>query len=39
MRHTYCPGNHVKPVGDRLLIQPLEEKEGKKGGIIIPDTA
>jgi len=29
----------VKPLGDRVLIQPLEEKEGKKGGIIIPDTA
>ena len=30
---------NVKPLGDRVLIQPLEEKEGKKGGIIIPDTA
>ena len=30
---------NVKPLGDRGLIQPLEEKEGKKGGIIIPDTA
>jgi chaperonin GroES len=29
----------VKPLGDRVLIQPLEEKELKKGGIIIPDTA
>src|SRR5258708_33480772 len=29
----------VKPLGDRVLIQPLEEKEVKKGGIIIPDTA
>jgi chaperonin GroES len=29
----------VKPLGDRVLVQPLEEKEGKKGGIIIPDTA
>ena len=30
---------NVKPLGDRVLIQPLEEKEVKKGGIIIPDTA
>jgi chaperonin GroES len=29
----------VKPLSDRVLIQPLEEKEAKKGGIIIPDTA
>jgi chaperonin GroES len=30
---------NVKPLGDRVLIHPLEEKELKKGGIIIPDTA
>jgi chaperonin GroES len=29
----------VKPLSDRVLIQPLEEKEAEKGGIIIPDTA
>ena len=29
----------VKPLGDRVLIWPLEEKDVKKGGIIIPDTA
>ncbi len=29
----------VKPLGDRVLVQPLEEKEVVKGGIIIPDTA
>src|SRR5690349_20392907 len=29
----------VKPLGDRVLVKPLEEKEAKKGGIIIPDTA
>ncbi|MDR0533274.1 MAG: co-chaperone GroES [Verrucomicrobiales bacterium] len=28
-----------KPVGDRVLVQPIEEQEVKKGGIIIPDTA
>jgi co-chaperonin GroES (HSP10) len=24
---------NVKPLGDRVLVQPLEEKEIKKGGI------
>ena len=32
---------NVKPVGDRILVEAVEEKEnkGKKGRIIIPDTA
>jgi chaperonin GroES len=30
---------NVKPLGDRVLVQPIEEQEMKKGGIIIPDTA
>ena len=30
---------NVKPLGDRVLVQPIEEKEVKRGGIIIPDTA
>ncbi len=30
---------NVKPLGDRVLVQPIEEKEVIKGGIIIPDTA
>ena len=30
---------NIKPLGDRVLVHPLEEKEVKKGGIIIPDTA
>jgi chaperonin GroES len=30
---------NVRPLGDRVLVQPLEEQEVKKGGIIIPDTA
>jgi len=29
----------VKPLGDRVLVEPVEEKEVKKGGIIIPDSA
>jgi len=30
---------NVKPLSDRVLVQPLEEKEVVKGGIIIPDSA
>ena len=30
---------NIKPLGDRLLVEPVEEKEVNKGGIIIPDTA
>ena len=30
---------NIKPLGDRVLVHPLEEKEVKKGGIFIPDTA
>src|SRR5881398_489134 len=30
---------NVKPIGDRILVEAVEEKEVKKGGIIIPDTA
>ena len=29
----------VKPLGDRVLVQAIEQDEVKKGGIIIPDTA
>src|SRR5207302_9105970 len=31
----------LRPVGDRFLVEAIEEKKdnGKKGGIIIPDTA
>ena len=29
----------VKPLGDRVLVKPLDEEEQVKGGIIIPDTA
>ena len=30
---------NVKPLGDRILVEAVEEKELKKGGIIIPDSA
>jgi chaperonin GroES len=29
----------IKPLGDRVLVTPLEEKEVVKGGIVIPDSA
>ncbi len=29
----------VKPLNDRVLLKRIEEKQTKKGGIIIPDTA
>ena len=29
----------VKPLGDRVLVEPVEEKQQVKGGIIIPDSA
>ncbi len=29
----------VTPLADRILVRRIEEKEVKKGGIIIPDTA
>jgi chaperonin GroES len=29
----------IRPLHDRILVERLEEKEVKKGGIIIPDTA
>ncbi len=30
---------NVRPLGDRVLVKPLDAAETKKGGIIIPDTA
>ena len=29
----------IKPVGDRILVQRVEEKEQVRGGVIIPDSA
>ena len=29
----------IKPLGDRVIISPIEPKEVIKGGIIIPDSA
>ena len=30
---------NIKPLGDRVLVEPITETEVKKGGIIIPDSA
>lgn len=29
----------LKPLGDRVVVRPLEEEERTKGGIVLPDTA
>ena len=30
---------NIQPLADRVLVPSIDEKEVKKGGIIIPDTA
>jgi len=30
---------NIRPIGDRILVEAVEEKEVKKGGIVIPDIA
>lgn len=30
---------NITPIGDRVLVKRLEEKEQVKGGIVIPDSA
>jgi len=29
----------IRPLGDRIVVEPLEAEEKTKGGIILPDTA
>ena len=29
----------IQPLGDRILVEPLEAEEKTSGGIVIPDTA
>ena len=29
----------IRPLGDRILVRPLEAEEKTKGGIVLPDTA
>ena len=30
---------NIRPLGDRILVEALEAKQEKKGGIVIPDIA
>jgi chaperonin GroES len=30
---------NIKPLGDRILVEAVEENKVSKGGIVIPDTA
>src|SRR5574337_253108 len=29
----------LRPLGDRVVVKPLEEEERTRGGIVLPDTA
>jgi chaperonin GroES len=29
----------IKPLGDKILVKPLEKEERTKSGIVLPDTA
>ena len=29
----------IQPLGDRLVVKPIEREEVTKGGIVLPDTA
>ena len=29
----------IRPLGDRIVVKPLEAEEKTKGGIVLPDTA
>ena len=31
--------NSLKPLGDRVLIEPIEDEEITAGGIVLPETA
>jgi len=39
MTDAVLSGVKIKPLGDRVLIKPVEKANTKKSGIIIPDTA
>ena len=30
---------NIKPLGDRIVVKPLEASEKTKGGILLPDTS
>ena len=39
MAEATLTGVKIKPLGDRVLVRPIEKEEKKKSGLIIPDTA
>jgi len=39
MADAVLTGVKVSPLGDRVLLRPIDKTEVKKSGIIIPDTA
>ncbi|OVE78413.1 co-chaperone GroES [bacterium F11] len=39
MAEATLSGVKIKPLGDRLLVRPIDKGETKKSGLIIPDTA
>jgi chaperonin GroES len=39
MPEAVLTGVKVRPLGDRVLVKPIEKADEKKSGIIIPDTA
>ena len=39
MAEATLTGVTIKPLGDRVLVKPVEKEEKKKSGLIIPDTA
>lgn len=39
MAEATLTGVKIRPLGDRVLVRPIEREEKKKSGLIIPDTA
>jgi chaperonin GroES len=39
MADAVLTGVKITPLGDRVLLRPVEREEARKSGIIIPDTA
>jgi chaperonin GroES len=39
MADAVLTGVKISPLGDRVLVRPAEKEEGRKSGLIIPDTA
>src|ERR1700746_1855324 len=36
---TVANAVRLRPLGDRVIVKPIEKKEEVRGGLIIPDTA